>query len=69
MSTFFLFDTAFFIVQPRFPLKGKLKDVIIHFPYKIINDIKALDSQSRGPVFKTSGWLQGQLSLSSFLGR
>ena len=39
MSTFFLFDTASFIVQPPFPLKGKLKDVIIHFPYKIINDI------------------------------
>ena len=28
--------------------------------------IKALDSQSRGPEFKTAGWLQGQLSLSSF---
>ena len=23
---------------------------------------KALDSQSRGPVFKTIGWLQGRLS-------
>ena len=31
--------------------------------------VKALDSQSRGPVFKTTGWLQGQLSLSSFRGR
>ena len=29
---------------------------------------KVLDSQSRGPVFKPSGWLQGRLSLSSFLG-
>ena len=28
--------------------------------------VKALDSQSRGPVFKTTGWLQGRLSLSSF---
>ena len=28
--------------------------------------VKALDSQSRGPVFKTSEWLQGRLSLSSF---
>ena len=31
--------------------------------------VKALDSQFRGPVFKTSGWLQGWLSLSSFRGR
>ena len=31
--------------------------------------VKALDSQSRGPVFRTSGWVQGQLSLSSFQGR
>ena len=30
---------------------------------------KVLDSQSRGPVFKTTGWLQGRLSLSSFRGR
>ena len=28
--------------------------------------VKTLDSQSRGPVFKTTGWLQGRLSLSSF---
>ena len=28
--------------------------------------VKALDSQSRDPVFKTTGWLQGRLSLSSF---
>ena len=31
--------------------------------------VKALDSQSSGPVFKTIGWLQGWLSLSSFRGR
>ena len=31
--------------------------------------VKALDSQSRGPVFKTTGWLQGRLSPSSFRGR
>ena len=31
--------------------------------------VKALDSQSRGLVFKTTGWLQGQLSLSSFPGQ
>ena len=35
------------------------------------NDLvaKVLDSQSRGPVFKTTGWLQGRLSLSSLRGR
>ena len=31
--------------------------------------VMVLDSQSRGPGFKTTGWLQGQLSLSSFRGR
>ena len=30
--------------------------------------VKLLDSQSWGLVFKTAGWLQGQLSLSSFRG-
>ena len=30
--------------------------------------VKALDSQSRGSMFKTTGWLQGQLSLSSLGG-
>ena len=29
--------------------------------------VKALDSQSRSLVFKTTRWLQGQLSLSSFI--
>ena len=28
--------------------------------------VKAVDSQSRGPMFKTTRWLQGQLSLSQF---
>ena len=31
--------------------------------------IKELDSQSRGPKFETTGWLQGWLSLSSLRGR
>ena len=31
--------------------------------------VKALDSQSRGSLFKTTGWLQGRLSHSSFQGR
>ena len=30
---------------------------------------QSLDSQSRGPVFKTTGWPQDRLSLSSFRGR
>ena len=30
--------------------------------------VKVLDSQSRGPKFKTTGWLQGQLKLSPFQG-
>ena len=30
--------------------------------------VKALDPQSRSSVFKTTGWLQGRLSLSSFRG-
>ena len=31
--------------------------------------VKALDCRSSGPVFKTTGWLQSRLSLSSFWGR
>ena len=31
--------------------------------------VEVLDFQSRGPVFKTTGWLQGRLSLSAFQGR
>ena len=38
------------------------------FPYEHRWVVKGLDSQSRGPMFKTTGWLQGQLSLSSFRG-
>ena len=30
--------------------------------------VKALDFQSRGLEFKTAGWLQGKVSLSSFRG-
>ena len=50
-----------------------LKPVILfnHLMVILFNGlvVKVLDSQSRGPVFKTNGWLQGRLSLSSFLGR
>ena len=31
--------------------------------------VKVLDSQSKGSVFKTTGWLQGRPSLSPFRGR
>ena len=31
--------------------------------------VKSLDSQSRGAMFKTTGWLQGRLSLLSFQSR
>ena len=31
--------------------------------------VNELHSQSMGPVFKTTVWLQGQLSLSSFRGQ
>ena len=31
--------------------------------------VKSLDSQFRCPAFKTTGWLQGRLSLSSFQGQ
>ena len=31
--------------------------------------VQALDFQSRSPVFKTTGWLQCRLSLSSFRGQ
>ena len=39
--------------------------------YYMVNGlvVKALDSQSRGPVLKTAGWLQGRLNLSSSRGR
>ena len=30
--------------------------------------VKSLDPQSRGRVFKTTGWLQGLISLLSFRG-
>ena len=33
------------------------------------NMVKALDSQSRDPMLKTTGLLQGWLNLSSFRGR
>ena len=51
-----------------------LRKLIGWFLYKgtlIVNGlvVKALNSRSRGPAFKTTAWLQGRLSLSSFRGR
>ena len=31
--------------------------------------VKALDLQSKSPEFKTTGWLEGRLSFSSFRGQ
>ena len=42
---------------------------MIDLSSKIKKQRTTLDSQSRGPVFKTIGWLQGQLSPSSFRGQ
>ena len=43
----------------------------LHLSYvlPIIVVIRALDSQSRSPGFKTAKWLQGKLILSSFRDR
>ena len=49
-------------------IKNKSKVNSLSTPYNGLV-VKMLDSQSRGPVFKTTGWLQGRLSLSSFRGR
>ena len=46
---------------------SKMPTVFGHVEHSLYGDglaVKALDSQSRGPVFKTTGWLQGWLSLS-----
>ena len=40
-----------------------------HILWSIGLVVKVLDSQSKGPVFKTTGWLQGWLRLLSSLGR
>ena len=45
-----------------------IKKYIFRCPWKPKNQIQ-LDSQSRGFRFKTTTWLQGQLSLSSFQGQ
>ena len=56
-------------------VKNLTFEVSLYFYIKQVNQnkinslvVKLLDSQSRGPVFETIGWLQGRLSLST-LGR
>ena len=44
----------------------KTEHLYLTYVFPVILVIKVLDSQSRGPGFKTTGWLQGQLSLFSF---
>ena len=46
---------------------GNMSRLIGYLMYGLV--VKSLDSRSRGPVLKTTGWLQGWLSLSSFRGR
>ena len=44
-----------------------IKEVEDLWSYGLV--VKVLDSQSRGPVLKTTGRLQGRLSLLSYRGR
>ena len=48
-----------------------IKTVHLHLTYvfPIIIVVRELDSQSRSPQFKTTGYLQRHLSLSFFLGQ
>ena len=64
-------DNILFIPYPTTTPSPNLKvDVICVSPPRDNGlVVKALDSHSRSPVFKTTGWLQGRLSLSSFQGR
>ena len=52
----------------NFLLKKKQTKLSL-YASRLFSQVKALDSQSRGPVIKTTGWLQGRLSLLSFRGR
>ena len=45
-----------YVVSPNFVITEQWSNSLV---------VKLLDSKSRGPVFKTAGWLQGRLSLSS----
>ena len=41
-------------------IKRKITGWEVSWSYDLV--VKGLDSQSRGPVLKTTGWLQGRLS-------
>ena len=66
--------TDFFYINIKIPYEQSFFSVSrIHFQKQPLAHVrsnglafKALNSQSRDPVFNTIGWLQGQLSLSSF---
>ena len=50
-------------------MQKKFKNSMDQFVWSKDLVVKALDSQSRGPLFKDTGWLQVRLSLSSFYSR
>ena len=58
---FIPFYNFFVIDSYRMFLMGSLYESIPLWSNGLV--VKALDSQSRSPVFKTTGWLQGRLSL------
>ena len=56
-------------VMKKIVVKGNITKYI---EYKLKNNglvVKVVDSKSRGSVFKSTGWLHGRPSLSSFRGR
>ena len=59
----FVFDLGIFSNKGRVSTPGKSGNL-----WRNGLVVKALDSQSRGLVFKSTGWLQVRLSLSSFRG-
>ena len=52
------------IHMPKLSDKAICKTLLMIWSNGLV--VKMLDSQSGGPVFKTTGWLQGRLSLLSF---
>ena len=65
----FHFGKFFALLPPNSPKNENFKKMKKTTGWSNGLVVKALGSQSRGPMFKTTGWLQGRLSLSSFRGR
>ena len=65
----FHFGKFFALIPPNSPKNENFKKMKKTTGWSSGLVVKALVSQSRGPMFKTTGWLQGRLSLSSFRGR